>query len=62
MGWRCQAKHTRLLCHLGLCLTYLHGRALRRQGRETHNVAEVDSDTVKGFGLDRLPALQLLSH
>lgn len=62
MGCRCQAKHTWLLRHLGLCLSYLHGRALRRQGCETHNVAEVDGDAVKSFGLDRLPTLQLLSH
>lgn len=41
---------------------HLHGRALGRQGCETHDVTEVDGDAVKGFGLDRLPALQLLSH
>ena len=42
--------------------SHLHGCALRRDGCEPHDVAEVDGDRVKGLGLHRLPSLKLLRH
>lgn len=41
---------------------YLQRCALRRHGREAHDVAEVNGDAVESLGLHRLASLQLLGH
>ena len=40
----------------------LHGRALRRHGREAHDVAEVDGDLLERLGLDSLALDQRQRH